>query len=61
MNEWLINEQIKLHNPVADGELEVNWWKVKAPSVCARNDQVKEKKNVCFLHVIALTKFQSQR
>lgn len=48
MNEWLINEQIKLHNPVADGELEVNWWKVKAPSVCARYDQVKEKKNRVF-------------
>lgn len=46
MNEWLINEQIKLHNPGADGELEVNWWKVKAPSVCARYDQVKEKKRV---------------
>lgn len=46
MNEWLINEQIKLHNPVADGEFEVNWWKVKAPSVCARYDQVKEKKRV---------------
>lgn len=46
MNEWLINEQIKLHNPVADGELEVNCWKVKAPSVWARYDQVKEKKRV---------------
>lgn len=48
MNEWLINEQIKLHNPVADGELEVNGWKVKAPSVWARYDQVKEKKPCVF-------------